>query len=254
LSPNSPLNTQSISNITRRPDLLLYVNGLPLAMIELKNATVKVKSGYDDNLRKYKRDIPQLFWYNLFVGISNGIQTRVGSFNAPWEHFFSWAKLTDTSVNPNQDGLPAIEAVSREEKKRLILQIFCQGLCSKNNLLDYFENFVLYHLNKVKIIAKNHQFLGANNAVTALSQRQGNQGKLGTFRHTQGSGKFYSMIFFTRKVRRKVAGDWSFLIVTDRNDLDDQIFRNFLETDTLSLQADEKTGEKQLPGQRLSQS
>jgi len=231
---------QSVSGITRRPDLLLYVNGLPLAMIELKNATVKVKSGYDDNLRKYKRDIPQLFWYNLFVGISNGIQTRVGSFNAPWEHFFTWAKLTDTSNNPDQDSLSVIEAASKDEKKRLSLQIFCQGLCNKNDLLDYFENFVLYHLNKVKIIAKNHQFLGANNAVISLSQRKGNQGKLGIFWHTQGSGKSYSMIFFTRKVQRKVKGNWSFLIVTDRNDLDDQIFRNFLETDILSLQADEK--------------
>jgi len=76
-------------NITRRPDVLLYVNGLPLVMIELKNATEKVKVGFDKNLKDYKRDIPQLFWYNCFVGISNGIQTRVGSFNAPWEHFFS---------------------------------------------------------------------------------------------------------------------------------------------------------------------
>lgn len=107
---------QSVTGITRRPDLLLYVNGLPLAMLELKNATVKIKTGYDDNLRKYRRDIPQLFWYNLFVAFSNGIQTRVGSFSAPWEHFFSWAKLEDNSVNDEQAGLPAIEAQSRKEK------------------------------------------------------------------------------------------------------------------------------------------
>jgi len=230
----------AITGITRRPDLLLYVNGLPLVMLELKNATVKIKSGYDDNLQRYKENIPQLFWYNLFVAISNGIQTRVGSFNAPWEHFFSWAKLEDNSVNPEQEGLPAIEEASRKGRNRLSLQIFCEGLCGKASLLDYLENFVLYHRNKVKIIAKNHQFLGANNAVKALEGREGNQGKLGIFWHTQGSGKSYSMIFFTRKVQRKVAGNWSFLVVTDRNDLDDQIFRNFLETEALSLQADEK--------------
>ena len=231
---------QDITGITRRPDVLLYVNGLPIVMIELKNATEKVKSGYDDNLQSYKENIPQLFCYNLFVAISNGIQTRVGSYNAPWEHFFSWVKLEDSSVNPEQQGLPAIESTSRKNGNRLSLQLFCEGLCNKTNLLDYFENFVLYHLNKVKIIAKNHQFLGANNAVKALEERAGNQGKLGIFWHTQGSGKSYSMIFFTRKVNRKIAGDWSFLIVTDRNDLDDQIFRNFLETDTLSLQKGEK--------------
>ncbi len=230
----------NISGITRRPDLLLYVNGLPLVMIELKNATVKVKQGYDDNLQKYRENIPQLFWYNLFVAVSNGIKTRVGSFHAPWEHFFSWAKLEDNCVNPDQDSLPAIETKSRKEKNRLSLQIFCQGLCRKKNLLDYLENFVLYHRGKVKIIAKNHQFLGVNNTVKALEQRENNQGHLGIFWHTQGSGKSYSMIFFTRKVRRKVAGDWSFLIVTDRNDLDDQIFRNFLETETISLPSDEK--------------
>ncbi len=228
------------TGITRRPDLLLYVNGLPLVMLELKNATVKIKSGYDENLRRYKENIPQLFWYNLFVAISNGIQTRVGSFNAPWEHFFSWAKLEDSSVNPEQEALPAIESESSKNNNRLSLQLFCQGLCSKHHLLDYFENFVLYHLNKVKIIAKNHQFLGVNNSVKALLEREGNKGKLGIFWHTQGSGKSYSMIFFTRKVNRKIAGDWSFLVVTDRNDLDDQIFRNFLETETLSLQKGEK--------------
>lgn len=219
--------------ITRRPDVLLYVNGLPLVMIELKNATEKVKSGFDKNLVDYKRDIPQLFWYNCFVGISNGIQTRVGSFNAPWEHFFSWAKLQDTTVSHEQMNLPAVEANSESTGSHLSLKLFCQGLCSKENLLDYLENFVLYHKNKVKIIAKNHQFLGVNNAIKSLVEREGKKGKIGVFWHTQGSGKSYSMIFYTRKVQRKVEGNWSFLIVTDRKDLDEQIFRNFLETEAI---------------------
>lgn len=220
-------------SITRRPDLILYVNGLPLVMIELKNATAKVKIGYDKNLQDYREDIPQLFWYNLFVCISNGIQTRVGAFNAPWEHFFSWVKLQDTAVSNDQMTREEVERQERQQGKSLSLQLFGQGLCQKDKLLDYFENFVLYHNQKVKIIAKNHQYLGVNNAIVSLQDRAGKQGKLGVFWHTQGSGKSYSMIFFSRKVRQKLPGNWSFLIITDRKDLDDQIYRNFKETETI---------------------
>lgn len=231
---------QLTQNITRRPDLLIYVNGLPLVMIELKNATEKVKSGYDKNLQDYRRDIPQLFWYNLFVCISNGIQTRVGSFTAPWDHFFSWLKLTDTSITHDQPTRDEIEKESARTGEHLSLKIFGKGLCKKETLIDYFENFVLYHKNKVKIIAKNHQFLGVNNALVALQNKDHNKGKLGVFWHTQGSGKSYSMIFFSRKIHRKVTGNWSFLIITDRKDLDGQIYRNFLETETIVETKDQK--------------
>lgn len=231
---------QETKTITRRPDLLLYINGLPLVMIELKNATEKAKIGYDKNLKDYKRDIPQLFWYNLFVCISNGIQTRVGSFNSPWDHFFSWLKLTDTAITHDQLSKEEIEIESQRTGEHLSLKIFGEGLCSKENILDYFENFVLYHKNKVKIIAKNHQFLGVNNAILALQNKDSNKGKLGIFWHTQGSGKSYSMIFFSKKVHRKVKGNWSFLVITDRKDLDGQIYRNFLETETIVETKDQK--------------
>lgn len=227
-------------NITRRPDLLLYVNGLPLVMLELKNATEKVKVGYDKNLTDYKRDIPQLFWYNLFVGISNGIQTRVGSFNAPWEHFFTWLKQEDTAVSHDQMDKDEIEKLSETTRKRLSLQIFCEGLCDKSKMLDYFENFVLYHKNKVKIIAKNHQYLGVNNAIESFKNREGKQGKLGVFWHTQGSGKSYSMIFYSRKIQHKITGNFSFLVITDRTDLDDQIYKNFKDTETIVETKDQK--------------
>ncbi|TRX33726.1 type I restriction endonuclease subunit R [Flavobacterium sp. ZT3R18] len=231
---------QETQNITRRPDLILYVNGLPLVMIELKNATEKVKAGYDKNLKDYQRDIPQLFWFNLFVCISNGIQTRVGSFNSPWGHFFSWLKLTDTAITHEQPTKEEIEEESERTGEHLSLKIFGEGLCQKEALIDYFENFVLYHKNKVKIIAKNHQYLGVNNALVALQYKKTNKGKLGIFWHTQGSGKSYSMIFFSRKIQRKVIGNWSFLIITDRKDLDGQIYRNFLETDTIVETKDQK--------------
>jgi len=231
---------QLTENITRRPDLLLYVNGLPLVMIELKNASEKVKTGFDKNLTDYKRDIPQLFWFNLFVCISNGIQTRVGSFNAEWGHFFTWLKLLDTSITHEQPTKDEIESESERTGEHLSLKIFGEGMCRKDILLDYFENFVLYHKNKVKIIAKNHQYLGVNNAIVALENKDENKGKLGVFWHTQGSGKSYSMIFFSKKIHRKVAGNWSFLIITDRKDLDGQIYRNFLETEAIVETQDQR--------------
>ena len=122
-------------NFTRRPDLIIYVNGLPLVMIELKNASIKVKSGYDGNLKDYQRDIPQLFWFNLFVCISNGIQTRVGCFNSPWDHFFTWLKLTDTAITPDQQTKDEIEKESEATGEHLSLKLFGEGLCSKNNLI-----------------------------------------------------------------------------------------------------------------------
>lgn len=228
----------------RRPDLILYINGLPLVMIELKRADIKIKTGYDKNLKDYKRDIPQLFYYNLCVVVSNGHQTRVGSFNAPWEHFFSWAKLEDTIANKNQDGLLQLEQKAKAQDTRLSLQRVCEGLLCKDNFTDYLENFVLYHKKKVKVIAKNHQFLGVNRAIENFKNKD-DSGKLGVFWHTQGSGKSYSMIFFSKKIQRKVSGNWSFLFITDRNDLDDQIFKNFVDTKTISLGATEKTDTNQ---------
>ncbi|MBC8756426.1 type I restriction endonuclease subunit R [Kordia sp. YSTF-M3] len=218
----------------RRPDVLLYVNGLPLVFIELKNASEKVRQGYDKNLEDYKRDIPQLFDYNLLVCISNGIQTRMGSFNADWEHFFPWVKHDDTTANRRQLSLQEVEKRSETTDKRLSLEYFSEGLCNKTTLLDYFENFVLYHNNTKKILAKNHQYLGVNSALKAFTQREDKKGKLGVFWHTQGSGKSYSMIFYAEKINRKIPGDFSFLILTDRTDLDDQIFRNFTETEAIT--------------------
>lgn len=223
----------------RRPDLLLYLNGLPLVMIELKRPDIKVKTGYDKNLQDYRRDIPQLFYYNLFVAISNGHQTRLGSFIAPWEHFFTWAKLKDNVEDKHQDNLALIEKKSKEEENRLSLQILCKGLCNQNSMVDYLENFVLYHKKRVKVIAKNHQFLGVNKAIENF--KKNDDGKLGVFWHTQGSGKSYSMIYFSQKIRRKIDGNWSFLVITDRNDLDDQIFKNFCDTGVIKLASNENS-------------
>tara|TARA_R110001592_G_scaffold343029_1_gene633170 strand:- start:10118 stop:13366 length:3249 start_codon:yes stop_codon:yes gene_type:complete len=208
----------------RRPDILLYINGLPLVFIELKNSNVKLRSAYDDNLTNYKADIPQLFLPNAFCVFSNALETRVGSLTAEWEHFFHWLRPEDEKEKIRREQIEA-EGTSAE---RLLA-----GLCKKENLLDYIENFVIYHKETQKIIAQNHQFIGVNRGFEKFLRRDEYGGKLGVFWHTQGSGKSFSMIFYARKIFRKCEGNYTFVVVTDRDDLDGQIYRNFLNTSTV---------------------
>lgn len=198
---------------TRRPDLVGFVNGLPLVVIEFKKPALPVRAAFDENLTTYKTDIPQLFWYNVLVIASNGPETRIGSLTALWEHFGEWKRIDREDEPP---------AVSLEKGIR--------GTCEPSRLLDLTENFSLFSEEKVglvKLVAKNHQYLGVNNALRALKNVHGQHGRLGVFWHTQGSGKSYSMVFFAQKVFRKVPGNWTFVIVTDRTELDDQIYRTF---------------------------
>ncbi|MFI3200738.1 MAG: type I restriction endonuclease subunit R [Eubacteriales bacterium] len=209
----------------RRPDLILYVNGLPMVFIELKNSNIKVKNAYDKNLMDYKKDIPYLFQYNQVCVLSNGTETRIGSFAAGYEHFFEWLKIEDEKENPNR----------KEIKDNAIsLEYLINGLLRKEVLIDYIENFILYDRQRIKLIAKNHQYLGVNNAYEAFLKREHLEGKLGVFWHTQGSGKSYSMVMLTRKIKHKVNGNFTFLVVTDRVDLDDQIWKNFYRTEFIS--------------------
>lgn len=208
----------------RRPDILLYINGLPMVFIELKNSNVKLRTAYDDNLTNYKNDIPQLFLANSLCVFSNGIETRLGSLTSEWEHFFHWLRPDDEK-----------EKIKREQIREdgTSAERFLAGLCPKDKLLDYLENFVLYHKETQKIIAQNHQFIGVNRGFDKFLRREEFDGKLGVFWHTQGSGKSFSMIFYARKIFRKCAGNYSFVVVTDREDLDGQIYRNFLNTGTV---------------------
>jgi type I restriction enzyme, R subunit len=208
----------------RRPDILLYINGLPLVFIELKNSNVKLQNAFDDNLTDYKRDIPQLFHTNAFCILSNAIETKIGSFTATWEYFFPWFRAEDEKEKIERDDIES----SATSLERAIL-----GLCSPPKLLDYIENFILYHKETQKIIAQNHQFIGVNKAIASFTDRSAKDGKLGVFWHTQGSGKSFSMIFYTRKINRKLTGNFTFVIITDRDDLDRQIYLNFLNTETV---------------------
>ncbi len=197
----------------RRADLVGFVNGLPLIFIELKASHRRVENAFRDNLRDYKNTIPQIFLYNAFIVLSNGSESKIGSMTASWEHFSEWKKI-------NNEG----------EEGRVSLETMIRGTCEKSRLLDIVENFTLFSEEKaglVKLVAKNHQYLGVNNALDALRNREENQGKLGVFWHTQGSGKSLSMVFFSQKVLRKLEGHYTFLIVTDRQELDDQIYKTF---------------------------
>ena len=195
---------------TRRADLVGFVNGLSLVLIELKAVHRRLQTAYNDNLRDYKDAVPHLFWANALIIISNGSESRVGSITAEWEHFAEWKKVGSES----EEGCVSLETMLR-------------GVCAPARLLDLMENFTLFQDvagGTIKLMAKNHQYLGVNNAIVAL--RCGR--KLGVFWHTQGSGKSVSMMFFTQKVLRKVPGNWTFVIVTDRRELDGQIYKHFI--------------------------
>lgn len=220
----------------RRPDILLFVNGMPFVFIELKNSTRKVEEAYTDNLTNYKKDIPNLFALNQICVLSNGLETRLGAFNATYDFFFEWLKVDSETEKPNRKKI---------YNDGTSVYYFVKGLLRKDRLIDYIENFVMFDNGKklVKVIAKNHQFIGVNNLMTSLNNRKELNGKLGVFWHTQGSGKSYSMVFFTRKVNRKVNGNFTFLIITDRDDLDTQIHKTFIRCEVVGSKEECKPGD-----------
>lgn len=216
------LRIQGKSNRERRPDIIGFVNGIPLLFIELKAAHQKLENAYKDNFTDYKDVIPELFYYNAFVLLSNGIESRIGSITGKYQHFHEWKRITE-----EDEGIVALD--------RIIV-----GVCEKKRFLDLFENFILFDnsLGKVvKVIARNHQFIGVNKALENIKHNEQlyklgrisleEKQKLGVFWHTQGSGKSYSMVFFCQKIHRKFTGSYTFLIVTDRNELDTQIYSTF---------------------------
>jgi type I restriction enzyme R subunit len=263
----------------RRADLVCFVNGLPLVFIELKAVYRNIRAGYDGNLRDYMNEnvIAHAFHHNSFLIVSNGHRARYGSITSQWDHFAEWKRLDE------------------HDKGNLEAEVLLNGMLAHDRLLDLVENFILFDGSKPgavrKVVARNHQVLGVNNALASVEQQEslklefplekrlsyrivelplelpvelpnkqlegadnsgllpasqstedhgGNRmlqlvepahpklGKLGVFWHTQGSGKSYSMAFFAEKVRRRISAKFTFLLMTDRNDLDSQIYRTFV--------------------------
>ena len=209
----------------RRPDIIVFVNGLPLVFIELKNSIVKVEEAFNKNLQDYKKDIPNLFAFNQICVLSNGLETKLGAFNASYDYFFEWLKVASEKEGPDREALR-----NADDANNSSVRFFVDGLLDKTRLIDYIENFIMFQNESIKIIAKNHQYLGVNNLMESVENRKELKGKLGVFWHTQGSGKSYSMVMFARKVKRKMHGNFTFLIITDREDLDTQIHKNFVRT------------------------
>ncbi len=196
----------------RRCDLVGFVNGIPLMFAEFKRPDKPVEDAYNDNYSDYLQTIPQLFEWNAFLILSNGVRSKVGTLGSPFEFFHEWKRLKEG------------------EKGSVELETMLKGIGPKNSFMDLFENFIVFDHSvtpAAKILARNHQYLGVNEAVAAYKDRSLNAGKLGVFWHTQGSGKSYSMVFFARKVRRKFAGSPTILVVTDREELDSQIASTF---------------------------
>ena len=196
----------------RRADIVGFVNGIPLLFMELKNHDVEVVDAFNKNYRDYLDTIPQLFYHNAFIMFSNGLEARVGTIDSTWEFFHEWKRLTE------------------QEAGNIELPTMLRGICKKENFLDLLENFILYDHSggrTAKILARNHQYLGVNQAVEMYRNRQYLNGKLGVFWHTQGSGKSYSMLFLSQKIRRKFEGSPTFLVLTDRDELNKQISDTF---------------------------
>lgn len=212
----------------RRPDITIFINGMPMVFIELKNSIVKVQEAYNKNLKDYLKDIPNLFAFNQICVLSNGLETKLGAFNASYNHFFEWLK-----INSEEEPLDRKKLLAATDVQGSSVRNFVDGLLEKSKLIDYIENFIMFQNQSVKIIAKNHQYLGVNNLMRSVANRKELRGKLGVFWHTQGSGKSFSMVFFVRKVKRKLPGNFSFLVITDREDLDNQIHKNFVRTEVI---------------------
>jgi len=270
-----------VPHYNRRADLICFVNGLPLVFIELKAVYRNIRAGFDDNLTDYLSDhsIAHAFHHNAFLVVSNGDRARYGSITSKWEHFVEWKRNTE------------------QDRGRVDAETLLDGMLAKDRLLDLVENFILFDDSRAggtrKVVARNHQVLGVNNAVASVLHQEDlkrripaaerlveyrapkgdarrvaeaepqhsvymmragsgtderdelplvkrahpDLGRLGVFWHTQGSGKSYSMAFFAEKVRRVVPGTFTFLVMTDREDLDDQIWRTFIGCGI----ADEKT-------------
>ncbi len=251
-------------NYNRRADLVCFVNGLPLVFIELKAVYKNIRTAFEGNLKDYLDEhvIAHAFHHNAFLIVSNGHRARYGTITSEWDHFSEWKRLQES------------------DKGKVAAEVLLSGMLDKARLLDLVENFVLFDSSKPgavrKVVARNHQVMGVNNAVAAVVQQEELRrefppearltyrvvevpreqatdrdtaeliepeesrtvrlpepahpklGKLGVFWHTQGSGKSYSMAFFAEKVRRKIPGNFTFVLMTDRNDLDNQIYRTFV--------------------------
>ncbi len=202
------------NNVDRRPDVILFVNGLPLVLVELKNIAdeeATIWTAYNQ-LQTYKEQISSVFTYNELLIVSDGLDTRVGTLTSAKERFMQWKSL---------DG--------RKPSKSLTeMEVLLKGMCDKERFLDLIRNFIVFEKDKEthKKVAAYHQYYAVNKALeSTIAARKGNK-KAGVVWHTQGSGKSLTMVFYTGKLVRELDNP-TVVLLTDRNDLDGQLFETF---------------------------
>ena len=211
------------NNINKRPDVILFINGIPLVVIELKNAVdenATIHSAFNQ-LQTYKKSIPSLFLYNTLLVVSDGWEALYGSLTSPKQFFVPWKSINGKEVADEQ--IPQLE-------------VMVKGMLNKKVLPDLIRHFILFHQNKeeiTKIVPRYHQYFAVNKAVetTRKSTSVGGDQRAGVIWHTQGSGKSLSMVFYAGKLVLALNNP-TLVVLTDRNDLDDQLF------DTFSLSKD----------------
>jgi type I restriction enzyme R subunit len=206
------------NNQNKRPDLIIFINGLPLVVIELKNPTdelATVKSAFNQ-LQTYKQAIPSLFTYNELLIASDGWDAKFGTITSDWSRFSSWktkdGKTTSDNLQPQ-------------------MEVMFNGMLNKRTLLDLIRHFIVFEKSKektLKKIAAYHQYYAVNKAVstTQLATAESGDRRAGVIWHTQGSGKSLSMVFYTGKLVLALNNP-TIVVLTDRNDLDDQLFDTF---------------------------
>ena len=226
----------------KRPDIIIFINGLPLVVVELKTATneeVKLEDAYLQ-LHKYREiSIPSLFRYNQFLVISDGVTAKAGTITSPYSRFSDWKKVEENDI--------VTENMATHET-------LFNGMFKKDRLLDLIGNYILYS-NDAKILAQYHQYFGVKKAITSTVTTGVKTGKAGILWHTQGSGKSFSMVFYAGNMI-KLLSNPTILVVTDRNDLDNQLYETFYKCSEFlkqkPVQADTRSDLKELLKDRVA--
>lgn len=204
-----------IENSNKRPDVILFLNGLPLVLIELKSPAreeTDASEGYLQ-IRNYMQEIPSMFIYNCICVISDQLISKAGTITSGEDRFMEWK---------TKDG-------SYENTQYAQFDTFFEGMFDKVRLLDIIKNFICFSndgLNKIKILAAYHQYFAVNKAIESTKRATVTDGKGGVFWHTQGSGKSLSMVFYAHLLQEALDSP-TIVVITDRNDLDDQLYSQF---------------------------